>query len=103
MIEIRLDESEGGDTSTFDTPEIFISKDAIGNALDVTEALTHSADLLSFEEVFQLGLPGWILRFTGPVGGLLAGQRSEGRARASQPGIACGRCARYRFGPRPRG
>jgi hypothetical protein len=55
MIEIWFDESEGGDTSDFDIPEIFISKDAIGNAFDVTELLTHSADLLSFEEMFQLG------------------------------------------------
>ncbi|HET6233445.1 MAG TPA: alkaline phosphatase family protein [Acetobacteraceae bacterium] len=55
MIEIWDDESEGGDTSAFDIPEIIISKDAIGNAFDVTEPLTHSADLLTNEEIFQAG------------------------------------------------
>jgi len=55
MIEIWFDESEGGDTSDFDIPEIIISKDAVGNAFDVTELLTHSADLLTNEEIFQLG------------------------------------------------
>ena len=55
MIEIWFDESEGGDTSLFTIPEIIISKDAVGNAFDVTEFLTHSADLLTFEELFQLG------------------------------------------------
>ena len=54
MIEIWFDESEGGDTSDFTIPEIIISKDAVGNAFDVTEFLTHSADLLTFEELFQL-------------------------------------------------
>jgi hypothetical protein len=55
MIEIWFDESEGGDTSQYAIPEIIISKDAVGNAFDVTELLTHSADLLTFEELFQLG------------------------------------------------
>ena len=55
MIEIWFDESEGGDTSMYDIPEIIISKDAKGNAFDVTELLTHSADLLTQEEIFQLG------------------------------------------------
>jgi phosphatidylinositol-3-phosphatase len=55
MIEIWDDESEGGDTSAFDIPEIIISKDAVGNALDVAEPLTHSADLLTDEEIFQTG------------------------------------------------
>jgi hypothetical protein len=55
MIEIWDDESEGGDTSAFDIPEIIISKDAVGNAFDVTEPLTHSADLLTNEEIFQTG------------------------------------------------
>ena len=27
----------------------------MGNAFDVTDLLTHSADLLTFEELFQLG------------------------------------------------
>jgi hypothetical protein len=55
MIEIWFDESEGGDTSQYPIPEIIISKDAVGNAFDVTDLLTHSADLLTFEELFQLG------------------------------------------------
>jgi len=55
MIEIWYDESEGGDTSTYNIPEIIISPDAKGNAYDVTELLTHSADLLTQEEIFQLG------------------------------------------------
>jgi hypothetical protein len=55
MIEIWFDESEGGDTSAYDIPEIIISPDAKGNAYDVTEPLTHSADLLTQEEIFSLG------------------------------------------------
>jgi phosphatidylinositol-3-phosphatase len=55
LIEIWFDESEGGDTSAFTIPEIIISKDAVGNAFDVTEPLTHNADLLSDEEIFHLG------------------------------------------------
>lgn len=55
MIEIWDDESEGGDTSAYTIPEIILSKDAVGNAYDVTEALTHSADLLTEEEIFQTG------------------------------------------------
>jgi hypothetical protein len=55
MIEIWDDESEGGDTSDFDIPEIIISKDAIGNAFDVTELVTHSGSLLTDQEIFQTG------------------------------------------------
>jgi hypothetical protein len=55
MIEIWFDESEGGDTSAYTIPEIIISKDAIGNAFNVTESITHSADLLTDEEIFQTG------------------------------------------------
>lgn len=55
MIEIWFDESEGGDTSAYTIPEIVISKDSVGNAFDVTEAVTHSADLLTDEEIFQTG------------------------------------------------
>jgi hypothetical protein len=55
MIEIWFDESEGGDTSQYTLPEIIISKDAVGNAFDVTEQLTHSADLRTFEEIFGVG------------------------------------------------
>jgi hypothetical protein len=55
MIEIWDDESEGGDTSAFAIPEIIISKDAIGNAFDVTELVTHSGSLLTDQEIFQTG------------------------------------------------
>jgi hypothetical protein len=55
MIEIWFDESEGGDSSAFTIPEIIISKDAVGNAFDVTEAVTHSGSLLTDEEIFQTG------------------------------------------------
>ena len=55
MIEIWDDESEGGDTSSFDIPEIILSKDAVGNAYDVTELVTHSGSLLTDEEIFQTG------------------------------------------------
>ncbi len=55
MIELWWDESEGGDTSQYTIPEIIISKDAIGNGYDVTENVTHSADLLTNEEIFQTG------------------------------------------------
>lgn len=55
MIEIWFDESEGGDTSAFTIPEIIISKDALGNAFNVTEPLTHSAGLLTGEEIFRTG------------------------------------------------
>jgi hypothetical protein len=53
LIEIWFDESEGGDSSAFDIPEIMISKDAVGNAYNVTGTYTHSADLLTDEEIFQ--------------------------------------------------
>jgi hypothetical protein len=55
MIEIWNDESEGGDTSAFAIPEIIISKDAVGNAFDVTELVTHSGSLLTDQEIFQTG------------------------------------------------
>jgi hypothetical protein len=55
MIEIWNDESEGGDTSAYDIPEIIISKDAKGNAFDVTELVTHSGSLLTDQEIFQTG------------------------------------------------
>jgi hypothetical protein len=55
LIEIWFDESEGGDTSAFTIPEILISKEVIGNAFNVTMPITHSADLLTEEEIFQAG------------------------------------------------
>jgi hypothetical protein len=53
MIEIWFDESEGGDSSAFTIPEIILSKDAIGNAYLVGASLTHSADLITNEKIFQ--------------------------------------------------
>ena len=55
MIEIWDDESEICDTTACDIPEIIISKDAIGNAFDVTELVTHSGSLLTDQEIFQAG------------------------------------------------
>jgi hypothetical protein len=55
MIEIWDDESEICDTTACDIPEIIISKDAIGNAFDVTELVTHSGSLLTDQEIFQTG------------------------------------------------
>jgi phosphatidylinositol-3-phosphatase len=55
MIEIWDDESEIGDTSAYAIPEIIISKDAVGNAFDVTELVTHSGSLLTDQEIFQTG------------------------------------------------
>ena len=52
VIEIWNDESEGGDTAAHDIPEIIISKDAVGNAFDVTELVTHSGSLLTDQEIF---------------------------------------------------
>jgi hypothetical protein len=54
-IELWWDESEGGDTSQFTIPEIIISKDAVGNAYNVTENVTHSGSLLTDQEIFQTG------------------------------------------------
>ena len=102
MIEIWFDESEGGDTSDFDIPEIIISKDAIGNAFDVTEMLTHSADLLIVRGDVPVGaVPRRVLQFAGPVGGLFARQHSGGCARASQPCVAWGWSARHGTGSPP--
>jgi hypothetical protein len=55
MIEIWFDESEGGDSSAFTIPEIIISKDAVGNAYNVTIPVTHSGSLLTDEEIFNTG------------------------------------------------
>lgn len=55
LIEIWYDESAIGDGPAYPIPEILISKDAKGNAYDVTENLTHAADTRTFEDVF--GLP----------------------------------------------
>jgi hypothetical protein len=53
VIELWWDESEGGDSQAYTIPEIIISKDAVGNAYDVTEEITHSGSLLTEEEIFQ--------------------------------------------------
>jgi phosphatidylinositol-3-phosphatase len=55
MIEIWNDESEISDDPGYYIPEIIISKDAIGNAFDVTEMVTHSGSLLTDQEIFQTG------------------------------------------------
>jgi hypothetical protein len=55
MIEIWDDESEICDTSACAIPEIIISKDAIGNAFNVMELVTHSGSLLTDQEIFQTG------------------------------------------------
>ena len=55
VIEIWFDETEGGDTSAYTIPEIVLSKDAIGNAYDYTGSLTHSADLQTFEDIYNTG------------------------------------------------
>jgi len=49
------DETEGGDTSQYTIPEIVISPDAIGNAYSNDVYYTHSSDLLTMEELFQVG------------------------------------------------
>jgi hypothetical protein len=53
-IVIWWDETEGGDTSAFTIPEIVISPDAKGNAYTNDILYTHSSDLLTMEELFQL-------------------------------------------------
>lgn len=54
LIEIWFDESELGNSSQYTIPEVFISKDAIGNGFDVTEQLTHAADVSTFENIYGL-------------------------------------------------
>ena len=49
------DETEGGDSSQYTIPEIIISPDAEGNAYSDSIYYTHASDLLTMEEVFQLG------------------------------------------------
>ncbi len=57
-IVIRFDETEGGNTSQFDLPEIVISPLAQGNASHSTLTYTHSSDLKSMEELFGVYVPG---------------------------------------------
>ncbi len=49
------DESEGGDTSAYTIPEIIISPDAKGNAYTNNILYTHSSDLLTMQEIFNVG------------------------------------------------
>ncbi|MGA2716796.1 MAG: alkaline phosphatase family protein [Bryobacteraceae bacterium] len=54
-IVIWFDESEGGDTASFTLPEIIISPDAKGNAYSNNIHYTHSSDLLTMQEIFNVG------------------------------------------------
>jgi phosphatidylinositol-3-phosphatase len=54
LILIWFDETEGGDTSNFTMPFITISPLAKGNAYQSTVNFTHSSDLRTFQEIFQV-------------------------------------------------
>ncbi|HWB54987.1 MAG TPA: alkaline phosphatase family protein [Tepidisphaeraceae bacterium] len=54
MIIIWFDETENGDTSSYTLPEIIISPLAKGNAYQSTASYTHSSDLLTMQEIFQV-------------------------------------------------
>lgn len=49
------DESEGGDTSAYTIPEIIISSDAKSDAYTNNILYTHSSDLLTMQEIFNIG------------------------------------------------
>jgi hypothetical protein len=49
------DETEGGDTSAYAIPEIIISPNAKGNAYTNDILYTHSSDLLTMQEIFNVG------------------------------------------------
>jgi phosphatidylinositol-3-phosphatase len=49
------DESEGGDDPSRTIPEIIISPDAKGNAYTNNILYTHSSDLLTMQEIFNVG------------------------------------------------
>lgn len=49
------DESEGGDDPSRTIPEIIISPDAKGNAYTNMIKYTHSSDLLTMQEIFDVG------------------------------------------------
>jgi hypothetical protein len=57
-IVIWWDETEGGDSTAYTLPEIVISPLAKGNAYDSTLTYTHSSDLKSLEELFNVYGPG---------------------------------------------
>jgi hypothetical protein len=54
VIVLWWDETEGGDSAGFAVPEIIISPLAKGNAYNSTVSLSHSSDLKTWEEVFDL-------------------------------------------------
>jgi phosphatidylinositol-3-phosphatase len=68
-IVIWFDESEGGNTTQFTLSEIIISPLAKGNAFDSTVVYTHSSDLKTLEEAFDVPAPG---------GGFLADANTPG-------------------------
>jgi hypothetical protein len=53
-IVIWWDETEGGDSNSYTLPEIVISPLAKGNAYDSTVSYTHSSDLKSMQELFDV-------------------------------------------------
>lgn len=55
VIILWWDETEGGDTPAFTIPEIIISPEAKGNAYSNTVLYTHSSDLLTMQEIFNVG------------------------------------------------
>jgi hypothetical protein len=68
-IVIWYDETEGGNTTQFTVPEIIISPLAKGNAYNSTQIYTHSSDLKTLEEAFNVPAPG---------GGFLADANTPG-------------------------
>lgn len=56
VIIVLWDETENGDTSNFTLPEIVISPLAKGNAYASSVPTSHSSDLKTFEEIFDLPL-----------------------------------------------
>jgi hypothetical protein len=54
LIIIRMDESEGGDTTSYTLLEIIISPLAKGNAYASSVVMSHSSDLKTTEEIFGL-------------------------------------------------
>jgi hypothetical protein len=55
VIIIWFDETEGGDTPAYTLPEIVISPLAKGNAYSDNTLYTHSSDLVTTEEIFDVG------------------------------------------------
>jgi hypothetical protein len=57
-IVIWYDETEDGNTTQFTLPEIVISPLAKGNAFESTLTYTHSSDLKSLQQLFNVSAPG---------------------------------------------